>query len=160
MAEIYCVDTSSFSELRAFRRDVFPRVWTKTEELIAQGRLIAPHEVLRELAKRNTDIYEWAKGQSIFVELDDAQVAAVRDIQQRFNITDHDATGPVADELVVALPLSRIAGQLLSPDRYIVVTQESPGGRGATKIPNVCEAFGLECVRLADLFLREGLRFE
>lgn len=63
----------------------------------------------------------------------------MRDIQHRFDITDHDATGPVADELVVALPLSRIAGQLLSPDRYIVVTQESLGGRGATKIPNVCE---------------------
>jgi len=28
------------------------------------------------------------------------------------------------------------------------------------KIPNVCEAFGLPCIKLADLFQREGLRFE
>lgn len=160
MAEIYCVDTSSFSELRAYRRDVFPGVWRKIEELIAQGRLVAPHEVLRELSKRHADIYEWAKGQEIFVDLDDAQVTAVRDIQQRFSITDHDATGPVADELVVALPVSRTAGQLIPRDAYIVVTQESAGGHGATKIPNVCEAFGITCMKIADMFVREGLRFE
>lgn len=159
MADIYCVDTSSFSELRAFRRDVFPRVWTTIEELIATGRLIAPHEVLRELSRRHGDIYEWAKDQGAFVELDDAQITAARDIQRRFDITDHDATGPVADELLVALPLSRIAGQLI-PDSYVVVTQESLGGRASIKVPNLCAAFGLPCIKLADLLQREGLRFE
>lgn len=160
MAEIYCVDTSSFSELRSFRRDVFPVVWTRVESLIVDKRIIAPHEVLRELSHRHVEIYEWAKKQDMFVELDDAQVAVVRDIQAQFKLTDHDATGPVADELVVALPLSRTRGQLMPQDTYIVVTQESPGGKGSVKIPNVCEAFGLTCIKLADLFKREGLRFE
>lgn len=160
MADVYCVDTSSFSELRSFRRDVFPRIWRRVEELIAAGRLVAPREVLRELSKRHLDIFEWAKTQDMFAELDDAQVAAVRDIQARFDITDHDATGPVADELVVALPLSRMAGRLVQADNYIVVTQESEGGPGAVKIPNVCAAFGLPCIKLADLFKREGLVFE
>lgn len=160
MNDIYCVDTSSFSELRSFNRALFPGVWRKIEELISDHRIIAPHEVLRELSKRHADIHEWVKTQPIFVELDDAQVAAVRDIQARFNITDHDATGPVADELVVALPLSRVAGQLIPADVYVVVTQETPGGRGSAKIPNVCEAFGLGCIKIADMFVREGLRFE
>lgn len=160
MADIYCVDTNSFSELRSFTRALFPGVWRKIEQLVAERRIVAPHEVLRELSKRHADIYDWAKAQPIFVELDDAQVAAVRQIQERFNIADHDATGPVADELVVALPLSRVGGQLMPADTYIVVTQESPGGLGAAKIPNVCEAFGLACIKIADMFVREGLRFE
>lgn len=160
MAEVYCFDTNSFSQLRAYRRDVFGAVWRKIEELIHQGRVIAPREVLRELERGHAEIFDWARKQGVFVELDDAQVTAVRQIQQRFNITDHDASGPVADELVVALPLSRVTGQLFPSDTFIVVTEESAGGRGAHRIPNVCEAFGLPCMKLGDVLLREGLRFE
>lgn len=159
MAEVYCVDTSSISELRAYRRDVFPAIWDKISELIAQGRLVAPREVLRELERGDPDIYAWAKAQPIFADLDDQQLAAARDIQSRFDLTDRDATGPMADELVVALPLSRVAGRLMPGDSYIVVTQESRGGRGSSKIPNVCDAFGIPCIKLADLFQREGLLF-
>ena len=159
MPAVYCIDTNSLSELKSYRRDVFPKVWRLLEELIQAGRLIAPHEVLRELEKRHKDIYEWAKKQDFFVDLDDAQITSVREIQARFEITDHDATGPVADELVVALPLSRKAGRLVL-DEFVVVTEESEGGPGARKIPNVCAEFGLPCIKLVDLFKREGLVFE
>ena len=61
------------------------------------------------------------------------QITAVRDIPRRFQITDIDATGPVADELVVAIPLSSGVGPLIPEDKFIVVTEESKGGRGSRR---------------------------
>lgn len=93
------------------------------------GRLTAPREVLRELERGRPDIYAWARAQGIFVDIYDPQIATAREIQRRFDLTDSGATGPVADELIVALPLSPTSGSLLPSDTYIVVTQESSRGR-------------------------------
>lgn len=122
------------------------------------GRLIAPHEVLRELSRGHEDVYEWARAQDMFVEIDDDQVAQVRVIRSKFSATDIDATDPSADELLVALVISRTSGLLL-PDKHVVVTEESKGGRGSSKVPNICEEFGVECIKLADLLSREGPRY-
>ncbi len=39
------------------------------------------------------------------------------------------------------------------------MTEETKSAGGAAKIPKVCEAFGVECIKLADLFAHEGVRY-
>jgi hypothetical protein len=162
LSATYCVDTSSFSELTHFRRDILPSFWDKIEVLAGAKSLIAPREVLRELEKRYPELAEWLKRLDISVELDDSQVQWVRRIRAKFVLTDVEAVDPSADEILVALALSlreRARPELFTDLEFLVVTEESKGGRGAAKIRNVCEEFGIECIALADLFAREGLRY-
>lgn len=140
--------------MTSFRRS--GQSWSNSSK---ENRLITPHEVVRELAKRYPETATWLEQHGASVDLDDDQLAAVRKVRKRYALTDDDQTDPSGDELVVALPLSRQPTQMtFEADVYVVVTQESRSATGARKIPNACEAFGLECIKLMDLFSREGVR--
>jgi hypothetical protein len=58
----YCIDTSAILDgwKRYYPPDVFPSLWTNLEVLIASAELIAPDEVLHELAG-NDEVLRWAK---------------------------------------------------------------------------------------------------
>jgi hypothetical protein len=74
MPTLHCVDTCSFITMKHYPRDLFDPLWSFIEELIGTGRLLAPNEVLRELSKRDDDIFKWAKTQkNAFVELESAK---------------------------------------------------------------------------------------
>lgn len=70
----YCIDTSSLLDgwVRHYPPDVFPSFWKNLEGMIEVGELIAPDEVLRELAKKEGDtLHQWAKQQGgLFYPLD------------------------------------------------------------------------------------------
>ena len=46
---VYCIDTSSLINLKPYRRDIFPTIWKKLENMIKNGELIAPLEVYGEI---------------------------------------------------------------------------------------------------------------
>lgn len=79
---VYCIDTSSLIAAWQERYPIenFPSFWTKLDELIDDGRLIAPIEVLNEMKKRSDELHTWLKARpKMFRELDDAvQIAAAR----------------------------------------------------------------------------------
>ena len=152
---VYCVDTSSFVDLpRHYPQAVFPAVWTSLEQLVAAGRLIAPKEVLRELAKKDDVVHNWAKANGhMFVNLDGPQQTVLLQIMADFPTwVDSAASTPVADPFVIALARSGGA-------QRCVVSHELPGGPGAVKIPNVCQRYSVEHLRLVDVFVREGWTF-
>lgn len=159
MAQLYCVDTSSLIKLKDFERDVFKSVWDVVEELIRTGQMFAPHEVHRELRVGDDDIHKWAKQQSgLFVDLDDEQAAALRELESRFSaVADPLRTGPHADPMVVPLALCRSRANRATP--LHVVTEERARGPGPTKIPNICQAYGLSCTNLVGVFRLEGRVF-
>lgn len=158
---IYCIDTSALIDLgRRYPQKVFGALWREIERLINRGGLIAPREVLRELQRGDDEMYKWAKKHDrMFVELDGEQMALVREIQGAFpRWVDHEADAPIADPFVIALARQQTLLNASAP--RVVVSHENPGGPGATRIPNVCERYGIEHIQLVDLFMREGWTFQ
>jgi len=127
--------------------------------LIEAGRLFAPREVLRELEKKDDEILAWAKNfPLIFIEPDAQQLQLVKDILAKHaGLIDPNKYIPDADPFVIALALSRRQG--LFPSDCQVVTEEKLAGPGGLKIPNVCAAYNVPCIRLVNVFELEGWVF-
>jgi hypothetical protein len=157
---IYCCDTSALIDLRRrYPPKVFGALWTAIEDLIAAGRLMAPREVLRELEKGDDEMYKFAKKHpAMFVDLDGDQQHLLAEIVTAFpKWVDTDTDRPVADPMVIAL--ARHASLANGGATRIVVSHEMPGGKGATKIPNVCQQYSIQHVQLVELFEREDWSF-
>lgn len=69
----YCLDTSALIEgwVRSYPKDSFPSLWAHFDEMIENGSLLCPDEVIYELEKKADDLYEWAKQRDkLFYPLD------------------------------------------------------------------------------------------
>lgn len=64
----YCIDTSAILDgwVRYYPREVLPTLWDNLGAMIARQRLTAPDEVLKELAKNDDALCEWARLQEGF----------------------------------------------------------------------------------------------
>lgn len=159
--EIYCIDASSLIKLKQdFPRAVFPAVWKRVEQLVAEGRLIAPEEVAKEI-EPDDELRPWAKQHKrMFRRLDQQQLDLTQEIAAAFPaLAKPGRFGPAADAFVVALARqeSQSADSLFdSKPECVVVTEE---GRTPHKIPGACARYRIECLALVDLFQREGWVF-
>ena len=155
----YCIDTDALINLwrRIYPRDVFPSLWKEIENLIAQGRLIIPREVLGELENfcdKDDELLKWIKKRkSMKEDLDKEQSKIVKDILANSpKLIDADKpTSSDADPFLIALAKVK---------NWTVITSEkptSPGGR--PKIPDVCEHFGVKCIQLVEFFREQKWMF-
>ena len=148
----YSIDTNAILTAwnLTYRPANFEGFWRKLEELITAGRAFVTEEVVRELGKKDDDACAWVKAQSKFsVELDDEQIVIVRDLATKFPGLAKERFGRMrADGFVIGLAKYK---------DLTVVTAENH--RGPEKIPNICDAFGVQCVALADLIAAEGWTF-
>jgi rRNA maturation endonuclease Nob1 len=161
---IYVIDSSALIDMkRTYPVDVFPGVWSRLENLVENGRLIAPQEVLFELQKRDDELTEWVKEHDLmFKEPTATQINIVQQILAKFPSfvklnRKHDA-----DPWVVALAYnlvkakqSTINGTQLDP---IVVAHETLDGN-KVKIPYVCQNYGLQCIKAIEMFRKESWTF-
>jgi hypothetical protein len=150
MALVYSIDSSSLIHAwnRAYRPKNFPTFWAHLEDLIDEGRLKASIEVLEELKKKDDDVYAWAKERKdlLFVEIDElVQDAVVYLMTTHEKLVDTVKGKSGGDPFVIALALA-------SDPQMVVVTEEDAG---KVRIPDVCQAEGVDCVRLADFIERE-----
>ncbi len=159
MANVYIIDNDSLITLKRYPPEVFVSLWNRIEALVDEGRLIAPHEVFREVAKGDDEIERWAKvRRQMFVDLDPVQAEALKEVLRQFpGIHDPEKTGADADPVLVALCLSKSRADKSSD--YFVVTEERMRGPGSMKVPNVCSALGLNAISLLEMFRQEGFRF-
>jgi hypothetical protein len=158
------MDTSSLVNIqRIYNLSKLHGIWEFLEELVREGRLAAPKEVLVELEEGYDDeICAWAKKhESIFRQLTQPQWQIGRDIAndpkfKRF--VDLEKEKPDADPFVIALAVDQKKQERLIPEEWIVVADESQ--RKKLKIPDVCRdpKYDVECISTQDLFDREGLR--
>lgn len=135
--------------------DVFPSVRQKLGDIAREKIVVSPREVLRELEKRDDELYKWVKENISFHNLDYEQQEIVRNIMARFpNLVDINKPTPEADPFVIALAKSK---------NLITVTQEKyvniSGPKSKPQIPNVCEALNVKWVPLIDLFREQGWVF-
>jgi len=147
----YSIDSSALIHAwrRAYRPKNFPSFWQHIDELIEEGRLKASIEVFNELKKKDDDIYEWCKERKdeLIVELDGATQDAVVDLMTNYpRLVDTAKGRSGGDPFVIALAQS-------SGAQMTVVTEENPG---KTKIPDVCEAEGIDVMKIVDLIEQEG----
>lgn len=153
MAPVYSIDSSSLIHAwnRAYRPKNFPTFWRLLEELIEEGRLKASIEVYNELKKKDDEVFAWAKvhKDKLFVEIDEPTQDEVIDLMANYpTLVDTTKGRSGGDPFVIALALA-------SDPHMIVVTQED---RGKMRIPDVCNAVGVNCVNLAEMIEREDWR--
>lgn len=164
---VYCVDSSALIDLKQlYPIATFPGLWHEMSEMVKQGRLIAPREVLKEV-EGDPDLKPWLRqNKRMFVALNSEQLTTVRDILRKFpRLVDAAKETPDADPFIIALAISkkREPQNLFDAPRYLVLTCEKLSGTPTPKIPNVCEHCGVECLAgsraLTEFFQREGWQF-
>jgi hypothetical protein len=154
---VYSIDSSSMIHAwrRAYPPSVFSSLWTKIDELIGNGRLIASVEVLRELKKKDDDIYAWAQDRkdTLFVELDDKTQDSLVLIMTKYpKLVDTGKGKSGGDPFVIALAHCR-------DPQLTVVTEERGGSDAKPKIPHVCNRLGLLNIDVLDLITQEKWSF-
>jgi len=150
------MDTSAIIDawMRNYAPDIFPAVWARLEELIDRGALIATEEVLHELQRKHDDVYKWAKQHGhMFVPIDARIQAAVKRIlRDHKKLIDERKGRSGADPFVIALA---------QVQRCAVLTAEGPTKSPERRphIPDVCDALGIRCLNMLQLFREQGWTF-
>jgi hypothetical protein len=142
----YCLDTSVLIEswVRNYRPSSFPSFWKKMENSIREGNMIAPEIVLDELKRKDDELYKWAKNQKMLfiplsIEIQEIQTGIINSYPK---LIDTSKNRSMCDPWVIAL--ARL-------QKCTVVTEENRGSEKRPKIPDVCDALGIECLKIADL---------
>ncbi len=152
----YSIDTSAILDgwRRYYPPDVFPALWNRLEQLVEKGELAASEEVLIELEKRDDQVYGWAKKRKVrmFVPIDERQQREVLSVLSGHEkLVDTRKNRSAADPFVIAL--ARVEGCA------VVTGERATGSPDRPNIPDVCEALGVRCLSLLDLFREQGWRF-
>ena len=155
---MYVFDTSSFRELFHFYPRRFPTLWQAFHALIENERVLSVKEVLQEMSVGSSEHPDtkWAKSyKKIFKEptVEEAKFIAeifkVEHFQQSLEQKKLLKGGYFADPFIIASAKINSA---------IVVTQERAKQNG-TKIPNICDRFGVSCTNLEGFMEREQWEF-
>jgi hypothetical protein len=123
------------------------------EQVGRRGPLASINRGLQRSQKKDDVLFKWCKDrkEAMFVEIDDAiqnHVARIMGAYPRLVDTVKGRSG--SDPFVIAL------AAITNPP-MVVVTEEYSG---KTRIPDVCQAEGIDHCGLADLIEREDWKFE
>lgn len=161
-SDVYIIDASALIDLRPYPYDIFKTLWANIERLVKNNRLISTEQVLEELKKKDDEILKWAKkNKKMFKQLTPEQIRQVRIIINAFRaLIDPNKETPDADPFVIALALEKDPQQTLISfnNKKVVITQESYKN-GKINIPYVCQSYGIECIKIIELFRREKWKF-
>lgn len=163
----YVIDSSSLIDMKMYYpMAVFRSLWVRCDSLIAEGRLCAPSVVLEELEQKDDELTEWARGRNgVLFHPDSSDLAErVIEILGIFpNLINSDLDREQADPFVIAMALEKREGpqQMLfgGGDVYVVTEEKNNGNGNKTKIPKVCDHFGLPCISMVDMMVNEGWEF-
>ena len=147
LAAGHVIDTSALIDLHrvVYAPDVFQTLWARLAELADGRHLLAPREVFNEIARGDDALHTWAKQHKhMFCDPDIEQQTLVREIVHRFpKLVDSSKATPDADPFVIALA---------EAGKHTVVCSEKGNMQGHVRIPDVCRARGVKCVRPLDMF--------
>ncbi|MGQ0664208.1 MAG: DUF4411 family protein [Pseudomonadota bacterium] len=129
--------------------DMFAPVWRHVDGLIARKIVVASVEVLHELAGQDDDLHTWVKVRdAMFLDLIEPlqnEVTAIMAEYPKLVTTGRNR----ADPFVVGVAC-------LGKESLTVVTEETShrASRNKPKIPFICCAMNIRCIRFIDM-LRE-----
>lgn len=149
----YVFDSNIFISLQRRQPiDIYPSLWSKIGNLMREGTVISSQEVYDELMIGGDDLEEWAKvRRECFLPSDvPIQQEVRRILSLHRGLVEGGKKKNSADPFVIALAKQQGCK---------VVTEEvSSHNAKAPKIPDVCDAFQIECINFVT-FAREE-RFE
>jgi len=149
----YSIDTSSL--IQGFRKifpyEIVPTFWNKhLPSLIDSGELRATEVVRWELEEQDDELLNWVAGfGDLFIDLDEAVQKRVKEILRDHPRLVHRGRS-TADPFVIALAETT--------DGCAVVCEENRKPT-APKMPDVCDARGVRCIRLLDLVRDKGFTY-
>lgn len=149
----YCIDTSALIAAWSEHYPIehFPVLWEKLDELVEDGKLMAPIEVLHETKRRSDELHKWlGQRKKMFIDIDEGIQVRQAEVMAAYpRLIDQRRSHFAADPWVISLALER--GLLL-------VTQErATGNANRPHIPDVCNdaAFKTDCINVVQLIRRE-----
>lgn len=155
--QIYCMDTSGWLDgwSRHYPPDVFPSLWTRLEELIANGSIKSSEEVYIEINAKDDSLHDWIKTRkkNLLIPLGaEVQAIASEILNQHPRLVDTLKGRSQADPFVIATAEHLGA---------TVVTGERPSNSLARpRIPDVCNARGrARCISFLEMLKELGWRF-
>ena len=140
-----CIDTSALVDLyrSSLRSDQDPELWALFEADVVAGCVVSHREVRHELRRGSNGLAKWAVGHSsFFVDPDDLQVTALRDVLRR-----HGAHAVHLDRQHKYDADPWLVAHALACD-IVVVTCESP--KRAHSVPRMCDLMGAKWANLQD----------
>lgn len=156
----YVFDTNVFRQIYAsYYRDIFPSLWDNLEPLLRNGTISSTSVVLSELTYQGLaqDGLSWLRSRpGLFPPTTRDEGNFLRRIyavehfrQQNIGVRELYKGGNHADPYIVA------RAELLDA---AVVTQETYKVHSA-KIPNICEYFGIRCIKLDEFMIDQNWKF-
>lgn len=149
-------DTSAYMNGRRdhYPPGTFPSVWSLIADAMADGRIVPPREVLRELTKKDDDLAAWAKGLSGLFQ--DPGEDVQRTAGEIYGMFPGAGRRDGADPFVVAE--AKVRG-------FTVVTYEGrrftgiPTARWHRSMPGICARVEVPCVTLPEALTMLGASF-
>ncbi|MBW8016022.1 MAG: DUF4411 family protein [Planctomycetes bacterium] len=154
----FCLDSNVFIQAwnKYYHNDFFGDYWRKLDELAQAGEVFATVEVKREIDKIDDTLKEWLGERDYFFrDIDDRVQGCLARVFQDPNhrrLVDSTKQRSIADPWVIAHAMAEDA---------IVVTKEQfeTNTTRRIKIPNVCEAMGIEWIDDFEMVRRLGMQF-
>ncbi len=156
---MYVFDTNSFSRLfGCYPTDRFPNLWRRFELMLSSDRIASTREVMIELGagnRRTENAYTWAKeNENLFTPLMEEEATFVANIFQ----VDHFQQIILRKQSVVSTSADPFIIARADFLGATVVSEESKPPHGA-RIPNICEHFGIPCMKLDGFMQQENWTF-
>jgi hypothetical protein len=154
----YVFDNSPLSALfKNFYRKTFRSLWENFDDLVARGEIVSTREALGEIEDGAPDnLLTWAQQHARLFATPTAaegafvtRIYSVRHFQQNIEQQKLTKGGKNADPFV-------IAKATIENRAVVTMEQFKPNG---TKIPNICQHFGIPCLTLEEFMEREGWEF-
>ncbi len=142
----YVLDSSALFDLKNdYPPALFPSLWVKFNAIVADGAIIAPREVRREINLGSDELPEWARSYAhIFLAPTAAEAMIVGQLQLRnTSWISPSETKPIADPFLIAMASEKDL-PLITHD-----TRLMPFARGME----------VECIRIPEFIAREGWAF-
>jgi Domain of unknown function (DUF4411) len=148
---MYSIDTSGILDgfVRLYPPDTFPALWNRIDALILVGELRACEMVQVEISKKDDVALEWMKSRPELVSpLDERRQQLVKDILRDYpRLVDTKKGRSGADPFVIALGMT-----LKCP---IITGESKTRNMTSPRIPDVCNALGLETIGFLEFIRRE-----
>lgn len=157
----YLLDTNTLIQAKNdyYAFDLCPGFWEWLERSNEGGSVHSIEPVLSELREGDDALKDWAdaRSRSFFLPVDTAAAAKLSLVVQWVqagDFKDHAKRDFLAkaDPILIAYALAH--GQTLATHEV-----HKEGERRKVKIPTVCRALGVPCVRTFQMLTNEGVRF-
>lgn len=153
--KIFSFDTSAFIEpwRNHYPHHIAEELWDHLDQLSREGIIIANEEVYHEIHKKDDDLLEWIIDRKHFFEEinDEVQICVNNILKKHPKLLSVTKNRSGADVWVIA--------QAQVSNAAVVTYEQWDPNRKNIKIPDVCHALGIRCIKFVDFLHECNIKF-